>query len=87
DIPWSPGHPSRAFLEETDALFEPALSDKPFLLAWGLRDFVFTPIFLHDFKRRLRRARTLALPRSGHYLLEDEPDKILKALKRFWTGS
>jgi haloalkane dehalogenase len=86
DIPWSPGHPSRAYLSETDRLLEESLSEKPFLLAWGMRDFVFTPLFLYDLKRRLPRARALALPRSGHYLLEDEPARILRALTRFWTG-
>jgi haloalkane dehalogenase len=86
DIPWRPDHPSRAYLAETDSLFEPSLSGKPFLLAWGMQDFVFTPLFLYDIKRRIPRARTLALQRSGHYLLEDEPAKILRALTRFWTG-
>jgi haloalkane dehalogenase len=86
DIPWRPGHPSRTYLEESDRLFDEALAKKPFLLAWGMQDFVFTPPFLYDFKKRLPRARVLALPRSGHYLLEDEPDRIVRALMRFWAG-
>lgn len=86
DIPWKPGHPTRRHLAETDALFDQALSGKPVLLIWGMRDFVFSQAFLHDFKRRLPKARVLALPRSGHYLLEDEPDRILRSLERFWPG-
>jgi haloalkane dehalogenase len=86
DIPWRPSHPSGRHLEETDALLETALAGKPVSLIWGLRDFVFTPLFLYDLKKRLPRARVLALPRSGHYLLEDEPGRIIRFLGRFWNA-
>lgn len=80
DIPMSPKHPSWPALKAvSEALGN--LSDKPALLAWGMEDFVFGPPFLDDFQKRLPKAEVLALSLAGHWLLEDEPDKIIKALK------
>ncbi|MDR1546612.1 MAG: alpha/beta fold hydrolase, partial [Deltaproteobacteria bacterium] len=82
DIPLRPDHPSRPALEAADRNFD-RLADKPVLLAWGLRDFVFSLAFLDDFRRRRPAARTLALPRAGHWLLEDEPARVLAAVSEF----
>jgi haloalkane dehalogenase len=59
------------------------LKNAPTLLVWGLRDFVFTPAFLADFRARRPEAQVLALPRAGHLLLEDEPEKIAAAVRQF----
>jgi haloalkane dehalogenase len=59
------------------------LADKPTLFVWGLRDFVFTKHFLDDFTQRLPQAQVIPLPRAGHWLLEDEPLAIAKAIKAF----
>jgi haloalkane dehalogenase len=82
DIPLQKGHPSRELLEEIDGELA-KLEHKPALLIWGLKDFVFSPEFLYDLKKRLPLARSLGLPRSGHWLLEDEPGKIIETLENF----
>jgi haloalkane dehalogenase len=82
DIPYGAKHKSRPTLSEIDNNFE-LLSQKPTLLAWGLKDFVFSKAFLDDFRRRLPQAQTLALPRAGHCLLEDEPEIILQTFRDF----
>jgi haloalkane dehalogenase len=82
DIPLGPGHPSHRALSRIDQGFG-RLAQKPVLLAWGLRDFVFSRAFLDDFRRRRPEARVLALPRAGHCLLEDEPEAVLRALRAF----
>jgi haloalkane dehalogenase len=82
DIPLKGSHPSAPALQKVDSAFE-TLCCKPMSLIWGLRDFVFGPLFLQDFKKRAPHAKVLPLPRSGHYLLEDEPQKIVLALRHF----
>jgi haloalkane dehalogenase len=82
DIPLAPSHPSWSALKNVDQAFD-GLSEVPVFLVWGLRDFVFTPAFLADFQARRPKAQVLALPRAGHLLLEDEPEKIVKAVRKF----
>jgi haloalkane dehalogenase len=83
DIPLKPSHPSFGALKNADLAFDELV--RPTLFIWGLQDFVFTPAFLEDFMARRPEAQVLALPRSGHLLLEDEPDKISAALEDFFT--
>ncbi|MDR2200298.1 MAG: alpha/beta fold hydrolase [Deltaproteobacteria bacterium] len=86
DIPLSAGHPSRETLRAIDRGLG-KLRDKPCLLIWGLKDFVFTPEFLYRLKKRLPRSQVLALPEAGHWLLEDEPDLIVSSLRDFLSRS
>jgi haloalkane dehalogenase len=83
DIPLSKDHPSYGTLRSIETGLK-RLSPKPILLIWGMRDFVFGPRFLYDLKKLLPQSKILALPHSGHWALEDEPGKILRALGRFW---
>ncbi|MDR2421855.1 MAG: alpha/beta fold hydrolase [Deltaproteobacteria bacterium] len=82
DVPLAPDHPSHSALMAVDRDFD-GLKNAPTLLVWGLRDFVFTPAFLADFRARRPEAQVLALPRAGHLLLEDEPEKIAAAVRQF----
>ncbi len=86
DIPLSPGHPSHSILAETDRALETALADKPLALVWGLRDFVFNRRVFLDWRKRFPQAQALALPEAGHYLLEDEPDRVAGFVRRFLTS-
>jgi haloalkane dehalogenase len=83
DIPLSEERPSWETLKSL-GLGLPKLNRKPILLVWGMRDFVFGPRFLYDLKKRFPQARVLPLPHSGHWALEDEPQKVLHALRLFW---
>ncbi len=70
DIPLAPGDPAYAILKATaDRLV--GLVEKPCLLAWGERDFVFDLHFLDKWKEYFPDARVLSYPDCGHYLLED----------------
>jgi haloalkane dehalogenase len=82
DIPLSPSHSSWGTLQNVDRSFA-ALSQVPVFFVWGLQDFVFTPAFLADFQARRPEAPVLALPWAGHLLLEDEPEKIGRAIRQF----
>lgn len=82
DIPMQTDHPS------WDTLV--AISDKlgwlrrkPMALAWGERDFCFTPHFRHKWQERFPAAESLPFPEAGHYLFEDEPERYLAELRAF----
>ncbi|WP_369255024.1 alpha/beta fold hydrolase [Geodermatophilus amargosae] len=71
DIPFSPGHPSRAAQE---AIAEGIRDlDVPALLLWGPRDPVFGERYLTDLRGRLPQARLHRYEGASHLLPEDAP--------------
>lgn len=84
DIPSFEGHPSYSALSEVDRGLV-RLGQKPVRLAWGMRDFCFTPAFLERWRARFPRAEVLELPHSGHYVLEDAHEEVLPWLRSFLT--
>jgi cis-3-alkyl-4-acyloxetan-2-one decarboxylase len=57
--------------------------DVPALLVWGMRDRVFQPMFLDQWREMLPSAEAVELHDAGHYLVEDRPDAITEALDGF----
>ena len=57
--------------------------DVPVLLVWGMRDPVFQPIFLDQWREVYPRAETAELPDASHFLVEDDPDRVTAAIERF----
>ncbi|MEZ6005887.1 MAG: alpha/beta fold hydrolase [Planctomycetota bacterium] len=76
DIPLRAAHPSYATLLEVERSLA-MWRDKPVLLLWGNRDWVFTPAFREEFARRLPTARVCGLDHCGHLLWEDDPARCL----------
>jgi haloalkane dehalogenase len=70
DIPLAPGERSWPMLEATEAAL-PAFRDRPMLLAWGMRDFIFDGDFLEEWIRRFPGAEVLRFEEAGHWLTED----------------
>ena len=71
DIPFSPGHPSRAAQE---AIAEGIRDlDVPALLLWGPRDPVFGERYLADLRERLPQAQLHRYEGASHLLPEDAP--------------
>lgn len=82
DIPLRPGDPSYDVVSRTaDRLA--SLRNTPMLLTWGMRDFVFDGHFLDEWVRRFPHAEVHRFPRAGHYLLEDEPEAVVRHLTHF----
>ena len=54
--------------------------DVPVTLIWGMRDPVFQPIFLDQWRELFPRARVIELEDAGHYVPEDRPDAIVAEL-------
>lgn len=82
DIPLSEGHPSWVTVSET-ARRLPELRDRPLLVCWGRRDFVFDDAFLADWRRRCPWARFHEVADAGHFLLEDAGDEVGAVVERF----
>jgi len=59
------------------------LKDKPMLLLWGLRDFVFDADYYHEFARRFPDARKVPLSDAGHYVLFDQPERCTQEIRDF----
>jgi haloalkane dehalogenase len=57
--------------------------DLPFLILWGMRDFVFDADYFNEWKRRFPRAEAIAYPKAGHYLFEDAPVETIDAIRGF----
>ena len=55
----------------------------PMLICWGMGDFVFDVDFLEEWKRRFPSAAVKTYHNAGHYVLEDEPDRIAEDMGNF----
>jgi pimeloyl-ACP methyl ester carboxylesterase len=57
--------------------------DVPMLLVWGMRDPVFQPVFLDQWRQLFPNAQTVELEDASHFLVEDRPDAVVDALTAF----
>ena len=81
-IPLGPADPGYDIVSETESGLD-QFRDRPMLICWGMRDFVFDRHFLAEWERRFPAAEVLRLPDCGHYVLEDATDEIVAAVSRF----
>jgi len=84
DIPLEPDDPSFACLSGVaDGLS--ALSDKPMLLLWGEKDFVFDDHVLAEWTGRFPAAQVEVFPEAGHLVFEDARDESIALIRKFLT--
>ena len=57
--------------------------DRPMLICWGGKDFVFDRHFLGEWRRRFPKAEVHRFADAGHYVLEDAADEIIPLVKDF----
>jgi cis-3-alkyl-4-acyloxetan-2-one decarboxylase len=57
--------------------------DVPVLLLWGMRDPVFQPVFLDQWRELFPHAEVAALGDASHFVVEDRPDAVIDAIRRF----
>ena len=55
----------------------------PVLLVWGMRDPVFQPVFLEQWRELFPEAATVELDDASHFLVEDSPDAVTEAIEGF----
>jgi len=82
DIPLEPGDPAYGELSRIEAGLA-ALADRPALILWGARDFVFDHHFLAVWRRLLPGAEVHEFADCGHYVLEDAAEEIIPLVQRF----
>jgi haloalkane dehalogenase len=82
DIPVGPQDPGYDIVRATDRGLK-RLSNRPMLICWGERDFVFDGEYLDQWRRRFPDAEVHTFPDAGHYVLEDESDKIPALVEDF----
>jgi len=82
DIPLSPADPAWALVEQAGKRLH-EFADRPALLGWGLRDFVFDRHFLDGFRAALPQAEVHAFDDAGHYVLEDKQRELVPKIVGF----
>lgn len=81
DIPMAPSHPSWDTLKGVEANL--AKLAGPMHLAWGERDWCFSPAFREDWQRRFPAAAVTRYEDAGHYVMEDARERIVPLLREF----
>jgi cis-3-alkyl-4-acyloxetan-2-one decarboxylase len=82
DIPLRAAHPSYQTLDAVEASLS-ELKDKPVQLIWGARDFCFNLHFYRRWRRYFPAAKLHVHEDSGHYILEDGGEDVLREIKLF----
>jgi haloalkane dehalogenase len=54
--------------------------DIPVTLVWGMRDPVFQPVFMDQWRELFPDARVVELEDAAHFVPEDRPDAVIEAL-------
>lgn len=85
DIPLTERDPSAPAIARIQAGL-PRLG-RPLLLVWGMRDRVFQPVFVDQWRELVPGARVVELDDAGHYLVEDRPDAVANAIDEFVKSS
>jgi pimeloyl-ACP methyl ester carboxylesterase len=55
----------------------------PMLILWGEHDFVFDMDYLSQWRRRFPEAKVKTFKDAGHYVLEDEADRVVPIVRNF----
>jgi haloalkane dehalogenase len=82
DIPLSPDDPSGPIVQDVERGLH-RIFQRPGLILWGARDFVFDRDYYREWRRRLPHVEAHWFDDAGHYLLEDIPEKIISHIKDF----
>jgi haloalkane dehalogenase len=82
DIPLDSRDPSFAIIDEIERRLT-LLEDKPMLICWGMKDFVFDEDFLREWIRRFPKAETHRFANAGHYVVEDSFSEIGLLVEEF----
>ncbi len=87
DIPLRPSDPGHDLVAATGASLRRQHGDKPTLICWGAKDFVFDDAFLRVWQRELPSAEVHRFADAGHYVLQDEAEAITAHVQRFFAAN
>ena len=83
DIPLGPRDPSYRLVKQVEEGLH-TLANIPMLICWGAHDFVFDTDYFAEWRQRFPDAENHLFPEAGHYVLEDEPEAIIRHVKAFF---
>ena len=63
-----------------------AISAKPILFIWGMKDSVIKPNYLHKFQSGFTNFTTVQLDHCGHFPQEEEPTIVSDSILNFIKG-
>ena len=78
DIPFTERDRSAALMGSIHERLEGL--DIPVTLVWGMRDPVFQPVFMDQWRELFPDARVVELEDAAHFVPEDRPDAVIDAL-------
>jgi len=81
-IPLKAGDPGYEIVSDVERNIE-QFRDRPMLICWGMKDFVFDHHFLAEWERHFPNAEVLRFAAAGHYVLEDAAVEIVENVRRF----
>jgi cis-3-alkyl-4-acyloxetan-2-one decarboxylase len=82
DIPIEADHPSRATIAGMESRLQ-ELRGRPTMILWGMQDFCFTPAFLQRWRQELPDAEVHEFPAAGHWVVEDESERVVPLVREF----
>ena len=82
DIPLRPGDRGYELVSEVQSQLS-GFNDRPVLICWGGRDFIFDKTFLDEWLKYLPAAQVHHFADCGHYVLEDAAEEIVPLVRRF----
>lgn len=83
DIPIEDGHPTRAVVDRLTERVPALFADRPALVVWGERDFVFTNRFRDKWRELLPSAELESYPDAAHWVVEDAHERIVPRMRAF----
>lgn len=86
DIPLRENDPAYGTISEVGQGL-PRLADRPVLICWGARDFVFDDHFLAEWQRIFPAARVHRFGDAGHWVMEDASSEIIELVRGFLSGT
>jgi haloalkane dehalogenase len=85
DIPLSPSHRTWDVLASIEAGLD-SVKDMPIHLVWGMKDWCFRPECLHRLQAHWPAAEVTEFENAGHYVVEDEAQRITPIVRDFLTA-
>jgi len=82
DIPLKPGNTAYTTVDKVDKSVK-LFSDRPMLICWGMKDFIFDHHFLEEWEKRFPDAEFHRFEDVGHYILEDAPEDVIPLVQHF----
>ena len=83
DIPLAAADPAWATVQRVSDALPRLTAERKTMIVWGRKDFVFDDTFLAEWRRRVPDAEYLVFDDAGHYVMEDEHETIVPAVRQF----